>query len=251
MATQINVQSKVKSAMRTLDLLEFVVAYNEGVGASEISAALSIPESSLSYLLATLVERGYLIREGRSYFPGTGLDRLRQPQGKQTLVDRAAPIVKGLRNQLNETASLFMRTGWEIEAVLTQISGQTLRYSLDVGTRTPLHCVAGGKALLATMPTDLLDRYFSETKRDKFTDATICGRKGLEREIARVREQGYARTCDEFTVGISAVAMAIPADGPSSYSISIAVPTPRFDEELEGRMIELLAKSTRTLGLKN
>jgi IclR family acetate operon transcriptional repressor len=248
MATQNNTQSKVKSAMRTLDLIELVIAHKTGVVASEISAALSIPESSLSYLLGTLVERGYLARQGRLYFPGAGLDRLRQPQDEQSLADKAAPIVKALRNQLNETASLFMLTGWEAEAVVTETSRQSLRYSLDVGTRNPLHCIAAGKALLASMPGDQLNRYFDEAERERFTENTLCERKELERELAKTKKQGYARTCDEYTVGISAVGMVVPAAGEGTYSISVAVPTPRFDKDVERKIIDLLAKSADTLG---
>ena len=52
----------VKSAMRTLDVIELVVAHRKGITANEIGAALTIPVSSLSYLLATLVDRDYLRR---------------------------------------------------------------------------------------------------------------------------------------------------------------------------------------------
>ncbi len=66
----------VKSALRTLDIIEYVVARAGPCVAQEIASALAIPVSSLSYLLATLAERGYLAREGRHYLPGPGLARL-------------------------------------------------------------------------------------------------------------------------------------------------------------------------------
>ena len=54
----------VKSATRTLDIIEYVVAAGRPLVAQEISNALAIPVSSLSYLLSTLVERTYLQRAG-------------------------------------------------------------------------------------------------------------------------------------------------------------------------------------------
>src|SRR5690606_8553047 len=57
--------SQVTSATRTLDIIEYVVAHPRPLVAQEIATALGIPVSSLSYLLATLVERNYLVREGR------------------------------------------------------------------------------------------------------------------------------------------------------------------------------------------
>jgi IclR family acetate operon transcriptional repressor len=71
-ASQAGAAAPVKSAMRTLDVIEFVVAHPQGVIAQEIAAALGIPVSSLSYLLATLAEREYLARQGRRYLPGPG-----------------------------------------------------------------------------------------------------------------------------------------------------------------------------------
>src|SRR5215203_3558229 len=142
MASATGSQAGVKSALRTLDLIEFVVARPSGVVAQEIASALDIPVSSLSYLLATLIERDYLRREGRQYFPGEGLDRLRVPSAELSLIDRARPLLRALRSHLNETATLFRLEGWEAEAVLTETAGQPLRYSIDVGARMPLHAVA-------------------------------------------------------------------------------------------------------------
>ena len=50
--------SQVKSATRTLDIIEYIVAHDRPLVAQEIAVALGIPVSSLSYLLGTLVDRG-------------------------------------------------------------------------------------------------------------------------------------------------------------------------------------------------
>ena len=76
MARPLRAASQVKSATRTLDIIEYVVAHPRPLVAQEIATALGIPVSSLSYLLSTLVERDYLVREGRRYSPGPGLDKL-------------------------------------------------------------------------------------------------------------------------------------------------------------------------------
>ena len=119
--------SQVKSATRTLDIIEFVVAHNRPMVAQEIATALGIPVSSLSYLLATLVERGYLARDGRRYSSGPWLARLQASGSGFSLADRAAPLVRSLRTQLDETTSFFIRHDWEIEAIVTESSEQALR----------------------------------------------------------------------------------------------------------------------------
>ena len=159
----------VKSALRTLDVIEFVVAHRQGVVAQEIAGALGIPVSSLSYLLTTLADRGYLVREGRRYLPGPGLERLRAAPEALPLADRVAPLVRALKGELNETASFMVQRGWEVEALVTEASDQALRYAVDPGTRRPLHALAAGKVILAALTSSELARYFAETTRAVFT----------------------------------------------------------------------------------
>ena len=116
MASAPSTPAPVKSALRTLDVIELVVAHAGGVVAQDVAQALGIPVSSLSYLLSTLVERQYLMREGRRYLPGPGLERLRVSPSALPLADRMAPLVRALKSELNETASFLVRVGWEVTA---------------------------------------------------------------------------------------------------------------------------------------
>src|SRR6188768_1989276 len=185
------VSSQVKSATRTLDIIEYVVAHDRPLVAQEIAIALGIPVSSLSYLLGTLVERGYLNRDGRRYSAGPGLQRLQARPGGFTLAERAAPLVRTLRVQLNETTSFFVRSGWDVEAIVTETSDQALRYAVPTGSRLPMHALASGKALLAALPDEELDRFFGETERMRFTAATVVAEKALRKELAQVRKDGF------------------------------------------------------------
>jgi len=236
----------VKSAMRTIDIIEYVVSCRRPLVAQEIAQALSIPVSSLSYLLSTLTERGYLQREGRRYSAGPGLARLQGPAPAFSLTERAAPLVRSLRVQLNETSSFFVRQGWEMEALVTETSDHALRYAVQTGRRTPLHCYSAGKALLAAMPDELFDRYLEESPREAFTATTIVDEEALREEIRHVRETGVARTCEESTPGIYGLAYAARADGEVVGAFSVALPLVRYGEALEKRVVSAL---TRTAAL--
>lgn len=72
--------------MRTLDILELLVSQGQPLAAHEIASALAIPVSSLSYLLTTLADRGYIARTGRQYGPGEGLIRLQPPPVASSVV---------------------------------------------------------------------------------------------------------------------------------------------------------------------
>ena len=237
----------VKSAMRTLDIIEYVVACDRPLVAQEIAAALVIPVSSLSYLLTTLVDRGYLVRDGRRYGPGPGLERLQTRSHEFSLAERVAPLVKALRLQLNETASFFVRTGWEVEALVTETSEHALRYAVPMGTHTPLHGFSAGKAILATLPDSEIDTYLTDTKREAFTPTTITAATELREEIAAIRRTGIARTREEHTPGIHGIGRAVLVNGVLLGAFSVAIPSVRFNETVEAHAIELLRRTAAFL----
>ncbi|WAT17509.1 IclR family transcriptional regulator [Aurantiacibacter sp. MUD11] len=239
--------SQVKSATRTLDIIEYVVAHDRPLVAQEIATALAIPVSSLSYLLSTLVERQYLERQGRRYSAGPGLARLQTSGGNYTLADRAAPLVRTMRMQLNETTSFFVREGWEIEAIVTESSEQALRYSVPSGQRLPMHALAAGKVMLAALDDDELDRYFAEAEREAFTPMTVTDEARLREQIAEIRETGFATTDEEYSRGITGIARLVTIDGNPVGSISVAVPKVRFDETTEAQICDMLRKTAALL----
>lgn len=246
-ATPAAQSSQVKSATRTLDIIEYVVAHNRPMVAQEIATALGIPVSSLSYLLATLVERDYLQREGRRYSAGPGLTRLQASTSSFSLADRAAPLVRTLRVQLDETTSFFVRHDWEIEAIVTESSEQNLRYSVPQGRRLPMHALAAGKAMLAAMNDSELERYFREAERIAFTESTVTDEATLRLQLAEARETGFATTEDEYSRGIAGVGRLVTMDGVVVGSLSVAVPKVRFDKEVKARVCDLLERTASLL----
>lgn len=246
MASQFS-PNTVKSAMRTLDIIEFVIAHPQGPIAQDIAAALDIPVSSLSYLLATLVERNYLIRDGRRYRPGAGLERLSVPPHALSLADRVEPLVKVLRSELNETASFMVRNGWEVEALVTEASGQHLRYAIDAGHRKPMHSLASGKAILAMLPEAELARYFAECPRPRLTALTVVDEAPLRAELEKVRREGIAEAHEEDTKGICGLACPAWFGGEAVGAFAVAIPEVRFDEKMNQRARAALTRAAASL----
>jgi IclR family acetate operon transcriptional repressor len=234
----------VKSATRTLDILELVVSRGRPLVAQEIADALAIPVSSLSYLLTTLVDRDYLSREGRHYRSGDGLSRLQARSPDLALSLTVAPLVRTLRAELNETSSFFVRRGWEVEALVTEPSEHALRYAVQKGAKAPLHAFSAGKALLAVLEEDELSRYFAVAERERFTPMTVIDEPALRREIAEIRAHGFARTNQEHTLGIQGFGRTAEIDGVVVGAFSVAVPVARLDAQVERDIIAALVRMT-------
>ncbi len=239
--------SSVKSATRTLDILEFVVGCGRPVSAAEIASALAIPVSSLSYLLGTLVERGYLLRNGRLHEPGPALARLHPGQSGADLADRVYPTVRSVSLQLNETTSFFVRHGFEMEAIAGEVAAQALRYTIEVGRLVPLHAFAAGKAILATFDEPELAAYFAATPLTAFTPQTVTDEAVLRAQLREIATTGFARTGEEFTPGIIGIGRAVRSGGALLGAISVAIPVARTSPALEARAATLLGQAVEAL----
>ena len=230
--------ASVKSAARAIDTVEHVALHGP-VNARGISRATGIPESSLSYLLATLVDRGWLLQKSdRTYAAGPGLARL-AGHATSSLAERARACMRTLTAVTGETSTLFIRQGDEIEVLEVEHSSHELRFTPQEGARMPLHSFAGGKALLTRMGPDALAAYFARAPRLRFTERTLVDELALRQEIERSRERGYAISREEHSLGV--VGVAVPLD--DVHSLSVAVPSPRFDAEIEQRIIAALEQA--------
>ncbi len=220
----------VKSAARAIEVVEHVALHGP-VNARGIARATGAPESSLSYLLATLVDREWLAQGAdRTYSAGPALARL-AAGARAPLIDRVRPFLRALSAATGETACLFIRRGHEIEVLEVELSTHDLRFTPQKGQRMPLHSFAGGKALLAQLPAAEFDAYLAEAPRARFTDRTLTDAAPLRREIAQCCSRGYAVSLEEHSVGVDGVAVAID----DAHSISIAIPTARFSDDVEHR----------------
>lgn len=237
----------VKSATRALEILELLVTLNRPMNAKDIGRLKPIPPSSLSYLLSTLVNLDYLRREGRNYILGPALARLQLREGPDNLPEKIAPIIHSIRDRINETCTFFVERNGQIAALVSAMSSQALQYSVDEGRIAPMHAFAAGKALLAQMSDAKLDKWLKNAKLEKFTEKTIVDSAELKREISGIKEDGFARTAEEWTVGITAIARSITSGGKTVGALSIAVPLARFTAEKERQIKYELEQAQKLL----
>jgi DNA-binding IclR family transcriptional regulator len=114
----------------------------------------------------------------------------------------------------------------------------------------PAHCTAIGKALLADLTDEQVERLLPERLPSEAFN-TITDRAELLADLERVRAIGAAYDREELTVGISAVGAAIRDAGRVVAALSIPVPTARFagqEERLAEMLLRTCAEVSATLG---
>jgi len=240
-------QGTVKSADRVLDLLELLARRGQDMSHSDIGEALEIPKSSLTQLLKNLTARGYLEYSAvsRGYRLGEAVAKLagRANQGR-SIVSIVEPILADITASINESSAFNQLKGDKSEVVAAVSGSQRLVSHMRKGDLAPLYATSGGKAILAFMPDEEQERYLGTVVFEAITPHTIRTTKELRRQIKQIRETGFAFVSEEFTPGISGVAVPILGSGNISLgSLNVAIPSVRYNEAARERILKVLNES--------
>lgn len=240
---------KVKSAVRTVELLEFLAArHDEPARLREISHALDVPRSSAHALLRTLVAQGWVRTDATGTLYAIGVRALLVGTSyldSDPYLPLITPFLDDLRADLDETFHVGRLDGTDIVYLATRESMQYTRTSNRVGRRLPAYATALGKSLLA-------ERF--DTERDEhvpaaltpLTDRTIVDREVLDADLDEVRIRGYATDDQENTPGLRCFAVALHYCQPAQDAISASVPLDRLTPQREREIADAL----RTMGDK-
>ncbi|GLZ54650.1 IclR family transcriptional regulator [Actinomycetospora sp. NBRC 106378] len=242
----------VQSVDRAVAILEFVAEQGEAA-ITDIAAALDVHKSTASRLVAALQRRSLLEQHGDRgrYALSFGLIRLASATTARLDVSRLGqPVCQRLAESLGETVNIAVSDG-EAGITVAQESGTASVISENwVGRRTPLHASSAGKVLLAWMDTTDRRRVLRRPL-EQFTEETIVTPAALRIELARVFDEGYARSFEELEVGMHAVAVpVVSADGTVGSALSVTGPAYRLPRRRARAVVAELKEGAAEISAK-
>ncbi len=235
--------SGVKSAHRTLDLLELLANTERALSHAELASRAAVPKSSLTQLLRTLQARGYIECLGPSgpYRLGaSAVNLVRHGLNIQRLVAGARPHMERLALDARHSCGLNILRGDTVERVLGVTAADAGGYAMHEGVRAPLYASSSGKLFLAHMKDEDLASYLARVQLRPITSRSLRSSGELRRQIRLAREEGVAYSRDEFTRGI--VGLSVPvlsAHGRMTASLGLAVPSAAFDDQKDAALKHL------------
>lgn len=146
-----------------------------------------------------------------------------------TLGDIAAPVLRRLRDTIDETVLVGRRIGWNVFTVAREDSRKPVRLQFEEGQAMQLHAGAVPRILLAAMPLGEQEQYLhtlSESERSR-EELTIEARK-------QTRKERVTESFDEVDEGIWGVAAAI-VDRNDEVVGAIACAAPLYRTDIDKR----------------
>ncbi|GAA4214902.1 IclR family transcriptional regulator [Microbispora amethystogenes] len=224
----------VQSVDRAVSIMEILARRGEA-GVTELAAEIEVHKSTAFRLLGALEARGLVeqAEDRGKYRLGFGLVRLAGSVSmRMDVPQRSRPVCRRLAEEIGETVNIaVLRSHYAVN--LDQVRGPAAVTAHNwVGQLTPLHATSSGKVLLAH-----LDRWHREdllraAGLERYTPGTVTSVEDLERELAGVREHGYALSLEELEVGLNAIAAPVRSfHGEVVAAVSASGPAYRFSEE--------------------
>jgi IclR family acetate operon transcriptional repressor len=236
-----------RTISRAMAILQAFDEKQQELGVTELGQRTGLDKSTVYRLLNALQQGGLIAQNAvtTKYHLGFGLLPLAGLALQNLDLPRIVrPYLEELAKYSQETVTLSLLNEDDMVINTDGInSPRRVRNVGWIGREMPPHAVSGGKAMIAFLPEERLDRILARGLEAQ-TENTITTRDRLLRELEEIRKVGYSSAREELEIGLNAVAAPIwNHERIVVAALSVSGPSFRLPEE---RLVELGRVTKRT-----
>ncbi|WP_299982898.1 IclR family transcriptional regulator [Desulfobacula sp.] len=233
---------------RAIDVIE-LLSENEGtLSLSQIMNKLDIPKQSLIRILNTLCVRGIIDKAEKRGFYRLGMNLLftgNHLQDKRNLRSIAWPFMQELSQKVRKTIELSILDRDQLVCIERIQGNESVNIYSRIGAVYPyFHAVSVGKVYLAQMDSEKRKENLKKIGLPAVTENTITNARTLEKELQKVKNNGFAFEDQELRKGVRRVAAPI-YDNMNKIVGCISIAAPIFSFVLDDvAKLGVIAKET-------
>lgn len=197
---------------KALDVLDMVAARGKPVRFSDLLAQSAFPKATLYRFLQTLTNQSMLTydEDRGTYSLGVRLVRLAHTAWAQSsLAPLARSYIDELAVESGETIHLAQMDQGQVLYVDKRNAATPVEMFSSAGKVGPAYCTGVGKAMLAFMPDEAVEKALTRQSFHCFTPQTLDTPAKLKSELQVIRTQGHAFDREEHEPGIICCAVPI------------------------------------------
>ncbi|MDR1678074.1 MAG: IclR family transcriptional regulator [Deltaproteobacteria bacterium] len=246
---------QISSLEKGLKILEAIVEQGE-MTVTQAANYMELNRASSHRFITTLRDLGYVRRNAQGKYEATfKLLGLGMAQADKFEIRRLAkPLMRDLAAEFDETVNLGILDHGLVVYLDKVESRELLRMDSGVGTSCPPHATALGKAILAFLPEADFANISSTLCFQNMTPNTITSLEKLNKEMVKIRKQGYAVDNEELALHLYCIAAPIfDLNGYPSFALSISGPVSRVKtlKGIPGKLMEATRHLTGQLSFKS
>ena len=228
---------------KSLDVLEIISKNSKGLSLAELVKMIGMPKTTVFRILDVLKAREYVVLDQNTEKYSIGIKSLEIGISGligQDIVEVSIPYLHNISEKIGETSFLAVYNSGDVVYLYKAEGTRSIQTTARLGSRCPAYCTALGKAILAHLPIEEVDRIF-EKKLSKFTSKTVTERVELYEEFANIRANGYASDDEGMERGQFCLGAPIHNyTGSVIAAISVSGPSKRMQENHEQIITELI-----------
>jgi DNA-binding IclR family transcriptional regulator len=252
MAAETDAKSSIQVIQRMSALFNVLAQHPEAVGLKQLAQGAGLHPSTAHRILTALVNDRLVERVDQgNYRLGIRLLELGNlVKARISVREHALPFMRELHASIGEAVNLSVRRDDEIVYVERTSSGRAMMRVVNiVGARAPLHITAVGKLFLLEDGLGGLRDYAERTKLPAYTRNTLTSVTTLEKELEKVRRQGYATDQEEAEIGVRCIGAGIRDDSGALVSgLSVSAPAERMKPSWAALVRETADRISRAIG---
>jgi len=185
-----------------------------GLTLTGVAQRTGLPRAGVRRLLHTLVTLGMAHQDGDVFSLSPRVLQLGFAYlSSLSLREVAQPIIETLSREANEVVAISVLDGPNVLYITRAEVTSVLRRGLTIGSRIPAFCTSMGRVLLSGLSPEECRARLMNSDRHAWTRQTVTDVRKLEKEITKVREQGWSIVTDELEVGAFGIAAPIRDKG--------------------------------------
>lgn len=246
------IENTIRTSETTLGVINVVLS-SRNPRIKDVSEQMDISQSTALRHLTTLEKHNYVVKDSGTYRLGSRiLDLAGAIRSRSAGFEFAENYVEKLVSETDERAQFMIKENASRVILFRRTGEDIIRNRSKIGRKGPLHDTAGGKAMLASLDNNEIQSIIDTHGLSAQTENTIVDEEELFDEIEKIREQGFATSNQEATMGYNAVGCTVKDEnGETLGALSVSGPKHRLkDGRLNTDLPELVSKMTEELELK-
>lgn len=234
------IRRTVKSASRTLEVLELFAEERRPMRLHEVYTILGYPQSSATNLLKSMVVMGYLNynRMTRTYLPTMRVGALGNWLPGYVYSDESYRwLVDELQRRTDETVGLSTQNDLFVQYIILKAPDHEFKMPPPVGTMRLLVDSAGGLALMSEMKDREIDKICRYTNYYQLAERQRFDLDELMREIRWTRHTGYAYMANKPQKELSSISMTL---GEKIHGIPLAIGVGGLAERIARKQYDII-----------
>lgn len=206
--------NSIQSVKRALQILELINTNGE-MSVSEISNRLNLERSTVSRLLSTMRDEGFLNQNSvnRRYTDGFKLVTMSYNiLSRLGIRQKAYPYMVDLSMKCKESVTLSVMDKNDLMhiIIIEKIDNpHSIKIDFCIGSRAHSHCTAMGKTMLSQIPEESIIPFYEKRGFGRFPNKVVNSVEDLLKELDSTRKQGYGEENEEYMEGLYSIAVPI------------------------------------------